>query len=224
MSFDGKIKIVILDECDGLSEQSQDALRNVMEEYAENVRFILTCNYPYKVKDPVKSRCQTIDLIYEKKEYFQKLIHIVDAENVEVSSLDELKKLKKLFEGAFPNIRKAIGILQKSVIGGKLVVFSAGDASFADTVYKKIQTESFYEIREYVNKSEPLFSGDYAFLFKSLLEVVYSDKEISDNKKVVIILLISDHLYKHAFVQDKEVNFFACVLRVRESYLTCDPF
>ena len=224
MSFDGKMKIIILDECDGLSEQSQDALRNVMEEYAENVRFILTCNYPYKIKDPVKSRCQTIELTYEKKEYFQKLLQIVGLENIEVSSKEELKKLKTLFEKAFPNIRTAIGLLQKSVINGKLVVVSIGDSSFAESIHKKIPTVSFYELREYVNTSESQFSGDYAFLFKSLLEVVYSDKDLADNKKVQIILLITDHLYKHAFVQDKEVNFFACMLRVRETYLSNEPF
>ena len=224
MSFDGKMKIVILDECHGLSEQSQDALRNVMEEYAENVRFILTCNYPHRIQDPVKSRCQMIELTYGKKEYFHKLLQIVESENVEVGDREELKKLKTLFEKAFPNIRTAIGLLQQSVIKGKLVVSSTGDSTFAVSIYKKIPTVSFYELREYVNNAESRFSGDYSFLFKELLEVVYTDMTIKDNKKVQVILLITDHLYKHCFVQDKEINFFACMLRLREVYLSEDPF
>lgn len=224
MSFDGKMKIVILDECHGLSEQSQDALRGVMEEYAENVRFILTCNYLYKIKDPILSRCQTIKLSYDKKEYFQRLLKIIDLENVEIPSKDELKKLKALFEKVFPNIRTAIGLLQNSVIKGKLSVCNLNDSTFAESVHKMISTVSFYDLREYVNVSEAQFSSDYGFLFKSLLEVVYSCKELPDNKKIQIILLITDHLYKHEFVQDKEVNFFGCMLRVREVYLSSDPF
>src|SRR5690606_37316698 len=41
-SFDGNIKIVILDEADGIGFQAQGALRGIMEEFAGNTRFILT--------------------------------------------------------------------------------------------------------------------------------------------------------------------------------------
>ena len=40
-SLDGKVKVIILDECDGLSQEAQRALRNTMEEYAEITRFSL---------------------------------------------------------------------------------------------------------------------------------------------------------------------------------------
>ena len=36
------IKVIILDECDGLTQDGQRALRNVMEEYSAITRFILT--------------------------------------------------------------------------------------------------------------------------------------------------------------------------------------
>ena len=48
-SLDGKIKVIILDECDGLSQDAQRALRNTMEEYAEITRFILTANYSHRI-------------------------------------------------------------------------------------------------------------------------------------------------------------------------------
>ena len=41
-SFDGKIKMVVLDECDFLSISAQAALRNTMESYSQYTRFILT--------------------------------------------------------------------------------------------------------------------------------------------------------------------------------------
>ena len=39
-----KIKVIYLDEGDGLSAQAWDALRETIEHYANSVRFIMTCN------------------------------------------------------------------------------------------------------------------------------------------------------------------------------------
>jgi len=45
----GDFKIILLDEADYLSPNAQAALRGVMEQYANIVRFIITCNYPQKI-------------------------------------------------------------------------------------------------------------------------------------------------------------------------------
>ena len=57
-SIDGKIKVIFLDEFDNFTDAGQRALRNVMEEYAGNTRFILTGNYLHRIIQPIQSRCQ----------------------------------------------------------------------------------------------------------------------------------------------------------------------
>jgi len=54
---------IIVDEADGLTPAAQDALRGIMEQYADNVIYIFTCNDLSKIKPAIQSRC----LVYEFK-------------------------------------------------------------------------------------------------------------------------------------------------------------
>ena len=49
----GQIRVLLLDESDSLTPEAQAALRRIMEKYKETCKFILTCNYPQKLIDPL---------------------------------------------------------------------------------------------------------------------------------------------------------------------------
>ena len=72
-SLFGNIKVIILDECDGLSIDAQKALRNSIEEYHDLTRFILTANYKHKIIPALQSRCQVFDINYDKNDYIDSL-------------------------------------------------------------------------------------------------------------------------------------------------------
>ena len=55
--FAAPIKMVVLDECDYLSNDAQDALRRVIEKYTATCRFVLICNQAGKVRPAIRSRC-----------------------------------------------------------------------------------------------------------------------------------------------------------------------
>ncbi len=76
-------RVIFLDECDNLTDQSQGALRRVMEKYTEKTKFILSCNYPAQLIDPLKGRCvhRRFSLV-DKEELTKHLKKICDKEDV----------------------------------------------------------------------------------------------------------------------------------------------
>lgn len=75
--FDGeeKLKVVVLEECDGLSLEAWKALRATIEKYHKTVRFIANCNYIDKVPEPIQSRFNVIiidPLTKEEEDYLFK--------------------------------------------------------------------------------------------------------------------------------------------------------
>ena len=83
----GEFKVVIIDEADYLNPQSvQPAMRNLMEEYSQTVRFILTCNYPNKIIPPLHSRCQKIHIERtDLNEFTARVATILVEENIELA-------------------------------------------------------------------------------------------------------------------------------------------
>jgi len=209
-SFDGGVKVVVLDEADGLTSQAQAALRNTMETYAKYCRFILTANYKHKIIPALQSRCQSLDLKPVVEQAAKRCFNILKQENVKVSD-EQKKKFVVLVKRLFPDLRKTINEIQKSVIDGELCIDSNGsDSELLSSVFEGIKKDSL-KVRKHLIENEDRFQGDYDTLLANLLDHIYS-QPIDEFKKKQMITIIADHLYKTAFIVDKEINCFACLV------------
>jgi DNA polymerase III delta prime subunit len=209
-SFDGGVKVVVLDEADGLTSQAQAALRNTMETYAKYCRFILTANYKHKIIPALQSRCQSLDLKPVVEQAAKRCFNILKQENVKVSD-EQKKKFVRLVKRLFPDLRKTINEIQKSVIDGELCIDSNGsDSELLNSVFEGIKKDSL-KVRKYLIENEDRFQGDYDTLLANLLDYIYS-QPIDEFKKKQMITITADHLYKTAFIVDKEINCFACLV------------
>jgi DNA polymerase III delta prime subunit len=116
------IKIVVLDEFDGASEQFYKALRGTIEKYAKTTRFIATCNYLSKIPDAIKSRFEVYDFDPVNKEE-ENEIKIEWQERVsKILSLMEInhdeKSLDLFSKKYFPDMRSALNTIQRWQIDG----------------------------------------------------------------------------------------------------------
>jgi len=210
-SIDGLKKVVVLDEADGLSPESQRVLRNVMEEYHNTTRFILTGNYISKIIEPLKSRCVSFELKTTIEEVIKRSISILVKEKIEIID-EEKKKISSFIHKRFPDIRRIINDLQLFSVSGKLNILESDSISnFSDSLYNKlISRESSISIRKYVIESESLFNNNYQSLLKSLFEIFY-ESNIKENIKKLILIDIGEYMYKDNFVLDHEINFYCCI-------------
>jgi len=114
----GLRRAILMDEADGMLKATQDALRNVMETYAKNVFFILSCNNLNKIIEPIQSRCVIVPFKYpDKEEIFNYLKMICESEKLKY--LDD--GIKKVIELNYPSIRNCVLSLQDLKVEGKVV-------------------------------------------------------------------------------------------------------
>jgi DNA polymerase III delta prime subunit len=216
-SFDGNLKVIILDECDGLTMDGQRALRNTMEELSGFTRFILTANYKYKIIPPLQSRCQSMDLTPPIDSVIKRCANILKSENISVEN-GQKQALINLVKKLYPDIRLCINELQKFSVTSKLIIneFSADD--LLHLIYKEIKNKNINSLRKALIENEAAFNADYVSLLRNLFNYIEeSETDIEYKKKA--LLIVAEHLYRSAFVVDQEINFFACTILLTDTQL-----
>ena len=210
----GGLKILILDEADGLSPSAQQALRNVMETDLADTRFILTCNFPGKIIDPIKSRCPEINLSCTTTDVLQRVVKILKTEKLKFTK-DDIIEIKSIVDKCFPDIRKTIGFLERCFVSGEFKKVSVKDMTGAQKIVEKIlkNTSSFASIKKtrvfWIN-NEPEFGSDYSALGSTLYNAVNDIPNVDGG----LLIRLSTHLHQLDNSCDKEIQFHAMTLEL----------
>lgn len=218
-SFDGSIKIVILDEADGLSGSAQRALRNLMEEYSEFARFILTGNEKHRIIPAIQSRCQAFDLNYTLQDVAKRCEYILNQHNIILDSTEKKKEFCNIIKDCSGDIRKTINKLQAHCISGEFIISDDNSGSIDEiiiNVLQYIKDKQPFELRTYTISHENDFNGDYIALFKRLLNTIFYSTDIDQKTKAKWCSVIGEYYYRTNIVIDQEINWFTCCLHLCE--------
>lgn len=214
MSIDGKIKVIILDETDGLSIDAQRALRNTMEEFAGITRFVLTANYRYRIIPALQSRCQSFDLTPPLDAVVKRCAGILKKEGIPIEE-DQKVRFVEFIKSTYPDLRKCINELQKFSSTGKLVLQDTRNNKVLELIFKEVKKRNVETLRKALIESEHTFNSDYVLLLRNLFNYVDETEANSDLKRLYL-LAISEYLYRSAFCVDQELNCYACLIQLAD--------
>ena len=213
VSFEGKPKVVILDEADYLNPNStQPALRAFIEEFSSNCRFIFTCNFKNRIIAPLHSRTTVIEFKLENGQkqkmagrFLKRMVMILEAENIKYSE----KVLAELLMKHFPDYRRVLNEMQRYSAGGVIdegILSNLAEIS-TKALVDALKDKDWKKMRQWVaNNVDSDPQAVYRKVYDTLLDKV---KQVPQ-----VVLLIADYQYKAAFVADQEINLTACLTEI----------
>lgn len=215
VSLSGGYKVVILDEADYLNPQStQPALRGFIEEFSNNCRFILTCNFKDKIIAPLHSRCSVYSFNTSKKDLaplagqmMKRIELILNQENVSYKPQIVAEIIKKFA----PDWRRILNELQRYSISGSIdegILVNVSDQNY-DLLFQFLKSKDFKKMRQWVSNN---IDTDSSSLFRGIYDRM-TDR-ISPQSVPQLVLILADYQYKAAFAADSELNVVACMTEI----------
>mgnify|MGYP000035102485 FL=1 len=215
VSLHGGYKVVILDEADYLNPQStQPALRGFIEEFANNCRFILTCNFKNRIIEPLHSRCSVYEFAIpndQKPElagqFFKRASEILQKENVEFVP----DAVAKLITKHFPDWRRVLNEMQRYSVSGKIdagMLVDLNDTNIK-SLMSALKAKDFKTMRQWVVSN---IDTEPQAIFRKLYDSM--NEYIVPQSIPQLVLILADYQYKNAFVADHELNVVACMTEV----------
>jgi DNA polymerase III delta prime subunit len=214
VSLQGGYKVVILDEADYLNPQStQPALRGFIEEFANNCRFILTCNFKNRIIEPLHSRCGVYEFNTTKKDlaglafqFMKRIETILETESV---TYDQ-KTVADLIMKYAPDWRRVLNELQRGSVGGTFVnIATNGSNDSYIELFKHLKAKDFKSMRQWVANN---IDTDASAIFRAVYDRMNTN--IAPQSIPQLVLILADYQYKNAFVADHELNVVACMTEI----------
>ena len=215
VSLSGDYKVVILDEADYLNPQStQPALRGFIEEFSNNCRFILTCNFKNRIIEPLHSRCGVYEFNTSKKDmvelcqsFMVRCQTILIKEDIKYDD----KVLAELIMKFAPDWRRVLNELQRYSVNGKIdsgVLNIVSDKNY-DELFSYLKNKDFKKMRSWVVSN---IDTDAAAIFRAIYDRM--SEKVAPQSIPQLVLILGDYQYKNAFVADHELNVVACLTEV----------
>ena len=210
----GKIKIVMIDEADYLNPNSvQPAMRNLMEDYSEFVRFILTCNYPNKIIPPLHSRLQQLHIPKtDHTEFTARVATVLVQEEVGF----DLDTLDSYVRATYPDLRKCLNLVQQNSTSGRLAEPASTDKAAGDWKLDAVTLFKAGKIKEartlLCQQSTPEEADDIFRWMYDNLDLWSKDPEKQDQA----IIIIRQGLVNVPMVADQEINLSATLAELAQ--------
>lgn len=218
VSLQGGHKVVILDEADYLNPQStQPALRGFIEEFSNNCRFVLTCNFKNRIIEPLHSRCSVYDFTIPNGEkptiaslMFERTTEILNREGVTYAK----PVLAELVNRYFPDYRRVLNECQRYSVSGSIdsgILVNLSNESIK-SLMTFLKDKNFKMMRQWVVDN---IDTEPQAIFRKIYDNM--NDYLQPHSIPQVVLILADYQYKNAFVADHELNVVACMTELMAS-------
>lgn len=210
----GNFKIVLIDEADYMNLHSvQPALRNLMEDFSDSVRFILTCNYPNKIIEPIHSRCQSLQIVKaDHTEFTARVATILVEEAVEF----DLDTLDTYVKATYPDLRKCIQMVQQHSTTGRLHNPREGSTGIGEWKIDCVELFKAGSVRE---ARALLCSQAHSEDMDEMFRWMYDNVELfgkTVEQQDEAIKIIRNGIVNAGMVADAEINLSATLIELSQ--------
>jgi len=223
MDAPGKLKVIILDEIDGVSDQFFKALRATMDQFSANARFIATCNYINKVPDPIQSRFEMIDFDFSKEEeseimkgYIVRVLSICKEEGIGIDKYAAVELVKR----KFPDMRGMLNQLQGFKSQG-VETITLDDVKRFSSVYRDIYdlvidgtdpVKNYqYMVSNYSNRVDDVLQS----LGAEFIEFIRTERQSCTGLIPQIVVTVARYQAQRTQVIDPVVTMLACIYELQ---------
>lgn len=209
----GPFKIVYLEEADRLTPHAQEVMRNMMEAYADQARFILTCNHENRITTAIKSRCQHFHFrAADQIAITEYCIKVLAEESVKFN----LPMLEKYVAYGYPDVRKIVNLLQQNTVDGRLQQPTFGQTGEGDWKFQLIDlitANKWVEARLLL--CSQVIPEEWEEVYKFLYENLDKSPSFQEKEKWEEgIMIIAEFLYKHGICADPEINAASMLIQL----------
>lgn len=210
-------KIIILDEADKMTPDAQDALRRIMELYSTTCRFIIICNRPDKIIEPIQSRCAFFRFKPIDDECIRgKINYISKAENVNITE----DGIKTIIDNCSGDLRKTYNLLQaaassRSVVDEKSILTILGRAKSKDVQEMLLTTLRGNLIKgrdflKFIIKDQGVSSTD---IINQLHDEIFRISNISELWKATLLDMVGEIEFRVSQGSNSEVQLSALIAK-----------
>jgi replication factor C subunit 3/5 len=167
--FNNGMKFVILDEVDYMTKNAQQAMRNLLQSYSNNVRFCLICNYISKIDDGLQN--EFIKLRFNQlpdKDIIDFLKKIVILENLNLNDT-MLIKIQKIYKS---DIRSMINFIQSNQEKSIIPIYIIDDLIWEKLITYIKEHETLEKINDFIYNISITFNIDKKNIIKDFLNYI----------------------------------------------------
>jgi replication factor C subunit 3/5 len=171
--FNKGLKFVILDEVDYMTKNAQQALKYLLQNYPENVRFCLICNYISRIDESLQNefmRCRFNKLPNDEVTKF--INKIIKNENMNINN-ESIKKIIQNFNNDLRSIINYLQCNQNNIDNFKLI-----DNTFWMNFTEVLKNKDIVEVKQYLQDISLEYHYEQKMILKEYINYLILKKEL----------------------------------------------